>query len=115
MTKGTPSAVEESLKWTRSNGQVLFVGTGHGGAIDLTPIWFTELRIKGVYGRGLDRLGDKTATTYELVHDLMLAGKLDVERMLTHKFPLDEYRKAFSTASGKSDHDAIKVAFDFRQ
>jgi L-iditol 2-dehydrogenase len=112
---GSASAIGESLKWTRADGQLLFVGTGHGGGIDLTPIWFTELRIKGVYGRGIETLGDKTATTYELVHDLMLAGKLDVVQMLTHKFTLDEYKKAFSTAAGKADHGAIKVAFDFRQ
>jgi L-iditol 2-dehydrogenase len=111
---GSASAVNESLKWTRSDGQVLFVGTGHGGALDLTPVWFTELNIKGIYGRGIEQLNGKTATTYELVHDLMLAGKLDVEKMLTHKFSLDEYRQAFGVASGKDTHRAIKVAFDFR-
>ena len=112
---GSASAVSESLKWTRADGQVLFVGTGHGGAIDLTPVWFTELRIKGVYGRAIEQFGGKAATTYEMVHDFMLGGKMDVEKMLTHKFPLDEYRRAFATASGKSEHDAVKVAFDFRQ
>ena len=112
---GSASAVNESLKWTRAGGQVLFVGTGHGGAVDLTPVWFTELQIKGVYGRGIEQFNGKTAATYELVHDLMLAGKLDVEKMLTHKFSLDEYRRAFSTASGKAASGAIKVAFDFRQ
>jgi len=112
---GSPQAVGESLKWTRAGGQVMFVGTGHGGAIDLTPVWFTELQIKGVYGRGVEQLNGKTASTYELVHDLMVAGKLDVEEMLTHKFPLDQYRQAFATAGGKADHQAIKVAFDFRQ
>jgi len=111
---GSAGAIEESLKWTRSGGQVLFVGTGHGGSIDLTPVWFTELNIKGVYGRGVEQFDGKTAGTYELVHDLMRAGKLDVERMVTHKFPLDEYKRAFSTAAGKSNHGAIKVAFDFR-
>ncbi|MDP6636353.1 MAG: alcohol dehydrogenase catalytic domain-containing protein [Phycisphaerae bacterium] len=112
---GSASAVSECLKWTRADGQAMFVGTGHGGAVDLTPVWFTELRIKGVYGRGVEQLDGKTASTYELVHDLMLAGKLNVGAMLTHKFPLDEYRQAFSTASGKAAHNAIKVAFDFRQ
>ncbi|MBT3200565.1 MAG: alcohol dehydrogenase catalytic domain-containing protein [Phycisphaerales bacterium] len=112
---GSPSAINESLKWTRADGQVMFIGTGHGGALDLTPVWFTELRIKGVYGRGIEQLNGKTATTYEMVHDLMLAGKMDVEKMLTHKFPLSEYRQAFLAASGKADHGAIKVAFDFRK
>ncbi|MCP4374832.1 MAG: alcohol dehydrogenase catalytic domain-containing protein [bacterium] len=112
---GSAGAVTESLKWTRAGGQVLFVATGHGGAIDLTPIWFTELQIKGIYGRGVEKLDGKTATTYELVHDLMLSGKLNVEKMLTHKFSLDDYRDAFTAAVGKSAHGAIKVAFDFRQ
>ena len=112
---GSARAVNECLKWTRSGGQVLFVATGHGGSVDLTAVWFTELEIKGVYGRAMEKFNGKSVTTYELVHDLMLAGKLDVEKMLTHKFPLDEYRRAFSTAVDKAAHDAIKVAFDFRK
>jgi len=112
---GSAGAVNECLKWTRSGGQVLFVGTGHGGSVDLTPVWFTELQIKGVYGRGIEKLNGKAVTTYELVHDLMLTGKLDVEEMVTHKFSPDEYRQAFSAAARKAAHGAIKVVFDFRQ
>jgi len=111
---GSASAVNESLKWTQSGGQVLCVATGHGGAVDLTPVWFSELRVIGAYGRQMETLDGRTATTYELVHEMMSDGRLDVASMLTHTFGLDEYHAAFATAASKAAHQAVKVAFDFR-
>jgi len=111
---GSRQSINESLKWTQSGGQVLLVATARGGAVDLTPIWFTELRVTGAYGRQVEKLDGRTATTYELVHEMMSDGRLDVGDMLTHTFALDEYRTAFSTAAAKAGHQAVKVAFDFR-
>jgi threonine dehydrogenase-like Zn-dependent dehydrogenase len=34
--------------------------------------------------------------------------------MLTHTFPLDEWRSAFTSLATQDDSGAIKVAFDFR-
>ena len=112
---GSSASMNESLKWTRSRGQVVFVATGHGGSIDLTPVWFTELNIVGAYGRQVEDFAGRRVGTYQLVHELMLNGKLDVARMLTHTFDLGEYRRAFSTAAAKARHKAIKLAFDFRR
>jgi threonine dehydrogenase-like Zn-dependent dehydrogenase len=43
--------------------------------------------------------------------DWMQKGTLQVEKLLTHTFPLDAYRQAFSTALDKQDAHSIKVAF----
>ena len=112
---GSPHSVNESLKWTRARGQVVLVATGHGGpGVDLSPIWFRELRVVGAYGRQYEHFGGRRIGTYQFVHELMAAGKLDVARMLTHTFRLGDYRKAFDLAMNKGRDRAIKVAFDFR-
>jgi threonine dehydrogenase-like Zn-dependent dehydrogenase len=39
---------------------------------------------------------------------------VDLDGMLTHSFPLDRWREAFSATADQAASDAIKVAFDFR-
>jgi len=112
---GSSGSIGESLKWTRARGQMVMVGTGHGGRVDLTPIWFRELEILGAYGRQEEHLDERRIGTYQLVHELMASGKLAVGDMLTHRFGLGEYKRALSVALDKGRHKAVKVAFDFRQ
>ncbi|MFA6133273.1 MAG: zinc-binding dehydrogenase [Phycisphaerae bacterium] len=111
---GNGRSVEECLKWTRGGGQMIMVGTGNGWGADLTAVWFKELEIVGCYGRGTERFDGREIGTYQLVHELMAAGKLNVSPMLTHTFPLSDYRSALKVALAKSAHRAIKVALDFR-
>jgi len=83
--------------------------------VDLTPVWFTELTVVGTYGRQFESFQGRRIATYPLVHEFMAAGKLDAAKaMLTHKFPLDQYRRAFEVGLNKAAHKAVKVAFDMR-
>lgn len=111
---GAPATMDESLKWTRARGRVVFVGTGHGRGVDLTPVWFRELSVIGAYGRQMEHVDGRRVGTYQRVHELMLAGKLDVGGLLTHTFPLGEYRRAYGISLDKGPAEAVKVAFDFR-
>jgi len=111
---GTKQSISEALKWTRARGKVVFVGTGHGGGADLTPIWFRELSVIGTYGRQLEHCDGRRVGTYQLVHELMQQGKLPVAEFLTHTLPLAEYRKAYTMSMNKGACEAVKVAFDFR-
>ena len=112
---GSRQSLNESLRWTHSRGQMVMVGTGHGGGVDLTPIWFTELTVLGAYGRQVEQYQGRQIGTYQLVHELLAAGKLRCDGLLTHTFSLDEYRHAFDVSLNKGRHQAVKVAFDFRR
>ncbi len=111
---GAVASLNESLRWTRSRGQMMMVGTGHGRGVDLTPVWFTELNMLGAYGRQIENYDGRRVGTYQLVHDFMRDGKLQTDGMLTHTFALGDYKKAFATAMHKAAHLALKVALDFR-
>ena len=110
----TDRAITEAFKWTRSRGQAVLLATGHGRGADITPVWFTELTVLGAYGRQMESWGGRRIGTYQLVHELMAAGKLDVGALLTHTFALGRYRQAFGVGMNKARHHAVKVAFDFR-
>ncbi len=107
-------SITECLKWARARGQMVFVGTGYGGGIDLTPIWFREVQLIGACGRQIEDYQGRKIKTYQMVHELMTNGKLNVGAMLTHRFPLSQFRRALMVTLNKGRHDAIKVAFDFR-
>ena len=112
---GSRRSIVEALKWTRSRGRMVMVATGHGGRLDITPIWFTELTVIGAYGRGVEHLDGRRIETYQLAHELMAAGKIEPGRMLTHTFPIRDYRRAFEVGLNKDKYEAVKVAFDFRE
>jgi threonine dehydrogenase-like Zn-dependent dehydrogenase len=111
---GSALAVGECFKFTRSRGQVVMVGTARGPA-DLTPIWFKEQTVIGAYGRSVENFGGRRVGTYQLVHEMMSDGRLDVGGLLTHKFRLDDWCRALQTAAWKSQGMAVKVAFDYRE
>lgn len=111
---GGAASVEESLKWTRARGQVVMIGTTGGRGVDLTPVWFRELHVLGAYGRQVETFAGRRIGTYQLVHELMAAGKLPVRPLLTHTFRVEQFRQAFAVAMDKGRHAAVKVAIDFR-
>ena len=45
---------------------------------------------------------------FEMAVDLMASGRVDLKRMVTHKFPLTEIPQAFATAYDKST-GSVKV------
>ena len=46
--------------------------------------------------------------------DMVTADRIDLSAMLTHTFPLDEWRAAFDALATQGTSGAIKVAFDHR-
>ena len=46
--------------------------------------------------------------------DLVRAGRVDVTPILTHRFPLDDYKDAFRATHTQGETGAVKVLFDFR-
>jgi threonine dehydrogenase-like Zn-dependent dehydrogenase len=111
---GTARSVNDVLRWTRARGQVIMLGTLQSASVDLTPLWFRELKIIGTYGRQLEHFEGGRVNTYGIVHDWMVSGKLSADGLLTHLFPLREYKKAFRAAIYKPASKSIKVAFDMR-
>lgn len=111
---GSSQSLTEGLKFAAARGQVVMVGTAHGRGADLTPVWFRELHVLGAYGRQEEHFAGRRIGTYQLVHELMISGKLGVQSLLTHTFGIGRWREAFGVAMYKGRHRAIKVALDFR-
>lgn len=112
---GNVETVTDSLKFARSGGKVVLLGTFSIGVVDLTPSWFSEVSLVGSYGRGMESYEGLRLRTYQLVHRLMTTEKLKCADLLTHRFPLAQWPEALQTAMQPGQSDAVKVAFDFRE
>jgi threonine dehydrogenase-like Zn-dependent dehydrogenase len=81
--------------------------------IDWASIWVKEIAVHGSYAYGVETWAARRVRTFQLLLDLMAAGKVDLSPLLTHRFRLSDYRKALATASQKSRHHLVKAVFAF--
>jgi threonine dehydrogenase-like Zn-dependent dehydrogenase len=110
---GTGATLNNALRWARAGGTVVLVGVSlHRLKLDVTPIWYQEVDLIGAVGHDVVTWEEETLSTFELAMHWMQTGRLDCERLLTHCFPLNAYREAFSAAADKKYSRSIKVAFE---
>ncbi len=110
---GSAQTLQDSLRWVRAGGTVTLVGTKLKPLkLDLTPIWHQEVELIGLLAHGAELWEGQTWRTYDLVIELMRQGKVTVDGLITHRFPLRQWRQAVSTALDKRNGN-IKVIFDY--
>jgi threonine dehydrogenase-like Zn-dependent dehydrogenase len=110
---GAAATLNDALRWTRARGTVVLVGVNlHRMTLDLTPVWYQEVDLLGVVGHDVVTWQGQQVSTFELAMRWMLEGRLDTRGLLTHRFPLEEYRQAFTVAVEKGKYRSIKVAFE---
>lgn len=108
-----PHTTTDSLRWTRAGGTVIMVGSHMAPMpkIDLTPVWYHQIKLVGTYGHGMDQRNGIREHTYEWVFSQFRAGKFDIQGLITHRYPLEDYKEAIRVATSKGKEKAIKVAF----
>jgi threonine dehydrogenase-like Zn-dependent dehydrogenase len=110
---GSKQTVQDSLRWTRAGGTVVMVGIRwEAMRVDLSPVWYQEVDLIGLYGRAREEWNGITQSTYDLTTNLLTGKKLKAEGLITHRFPLERWRTAIRTAVDKRS-GAIKVVLDY--
>jgi len=111
---GSQSTVQHSLRWARAGGTVVLAGIRFEPIrVDLTPVWYQEVDLIGLYAHGMETRDGLRQSTYDLTIRLLQEGKLKAEGLITHRFPLEQWRTAARTAMDKRS-GAIKVVLDYR-
>jgi len=93
---GNPQAFNSMLQYMNHAGKVALLGfLPHETMIDWNHVIMKGLKLKGIYGR------EMFDTWYKMVS--LLQSGLDISPVITHKFPMQDYEKAFEIiGSGKS-------------
>ncbi len=113
-TVGSASTVEVGMRVLASRGSLVEMGVGQVERCEWTPWYFKELRLVGSNAFGLETVEGRTQ--HAMVHylDLVRAGRVDLDGLLTHTFPLDQWEDAFAALADQGTTGAIKVALDPR-
>lgn len=101
---GNQQALDQMVEAMVMGGRIAMLGIPPGKSpVDWSRIVFKAITIKGVYGREIFE------TWYKMI--AMLQNGLDVRKVITHRFKVDEFRDGFSAMkSGLSG----KVVLDWR-
>jgi threonine dehydrogenase-like Zn-dependent dehydrogenase len=112
---GSKNSLQTGLLALKARGSLVMVGTaGSLGPVDISSLWFRELRLTGsaMYAYGI-RDGQRRRT-YEIAITLLAGGNFPAAGLLTHILPLRAYRQIFQTALDKPHHESVKVAVDLK-
>lgn len=109
---GSGVTITDGLRWTRALGTLVMVGTPFKPLkVDLSPVWYQEVDLIGTMLFGVERYDGRELRTFDLAVDLIRAGKLRPQELITHRFPFESYRQAIAAALDRST-GAIKVILE---
>jgi L-iditol 2-dehydrogenase len=114
---GSPQSVTEALRSVAHRGTVLLLGAAGISEVDLTPVWYKEAALVGSIDHTVDAgsapglAGGPDRHSVDRALDVLAAGLLPHQVVVTHEFPLEEYRHAVATAIDRDTSHAIKVVF----
>jgi len=114
---GVASSVTEALRCVDNRGAVLLLGAIGTSEVDLSPVWWKEAALVGAINHSWDRVpgaagaGGTTAHSEALALDILAAGGLPHDAVVTHEFELADYRTAIDTAMNRAETGSIKVVF----
>lgn len=101
--------INNSLRFLKANGRLVMIATaGVLENIDAAPLWFRELKIIGSCEQGHEKYRESIKSTYQIAIEMLQEKKISLKGLVTHKFPLKDFKLALKTAVGKKEH-AIKV------
>lgn len=108
---GSESSLAQSLGFAASRGRVVLLGcAGRLKKLDLTFLWAREVQVTGCVGYGMEDWEGRRRHTFEIALDGMVANPGGLADLVTHVFPLRQYRDALRAAFDRRRSGAVKVA-----
>lgn len=107
---GSESSLAQSLRFASPRGRVVLLGcAGQLRKLDLTFLWARELKVQGFVGYGMEEWDSQRRHTFDVTLERMAADPGALERIVTHVFPLKQYRAALRAAYDHRRSGAVKV------
>lgn len=100
---GNGATLRQAMDMVRPGGKVLLFGIG-GGKVD-------GFNAYDMYYKEISLIGSRAMTRrdFELGIELIKAKKLDLSPYVTHRFTLDDTKKALDLVDGKLEKDVLRV------
>jgi len=110
---GSPESLNQCLRYAAPGSRIVVLGCAAKiPDLDLSFLWSRELEMRGFLGYGLEDWRGERRHTFEITLELLGETGASVERMITHAFSLDDYRKGLSAAANRRQSGSIKVLLE---
>ena len=111
---GSNASVDDSLRVAGPHGHVIMVGcAAEMSHLDLTFLWNRELQVSGCYVYGRENTMEGKPHTFRVAMEMINGHPgVDLTRLITHKFRLDQWQEAMQVSLARGKHGAIKTVFD---
>jgi threonine dehydrogenase-like Zn-dependent dehydrogenase len=113
-TVGISSTLNLGIRLTTAMGTLSVVGIGGDAKLDLTPLWLKIQTIKGVYAYGHVEFNGERQHVFEIALDIMRAGKIQADTLITHEFGLEDYRHMIEVNLNKEENQVMKTVVAFK-
>lgn len=113
---GSNRSVDDSLRVAGPHGHIVMVGcAAEMSHLDLSFLWNRELQVSGCYVYGRENGMEGRPHTFRVAMDMINGHPgVDLSRLVTHKFTLDQWQEAMQVSLARGKHGAIKTVFDLR-
>lgn len=123
-TVASPETLETGIRVTKARkkdpsinrelaGTIVVTGVSSPKRFEWTPWYFKDLKIIGSNAFAVEEFEGYREHSYYHYFRFLQEGRVDPSPMITHKFPLSEYKQALVTARAQRKYKSIKVAFSF--
>ncbi len=102
-----------AMRVTKAMGTIVVLGIGKDVKLDLTPLWLKIQTIKGAYAYGYNDTEHGKKHAFEIALEMLDQGKVNIDDMLTHRFPIHDYRNMIKANLNKGQYRLIKAAVVF--
>jgi len=111
-TVSGPETLEVGVRVTQSRGRIIALGVEPPRRFEWTPFYFKELALVGSNAFGVEAHDGRRQHAIHWYFEFIRDEHIDVTPIITHRFPLADYRDAFMTCWDQGRHGAVKVLFD---
>jgi threonine dehydrogenase-like Zn-dependent dehydrogenase len=110
---GAPGTMEDALRLTKPGGDVTLVGMpGAKSTLDLTALWYKEVRLAGSYAYSIENYLGKETSSFQLA--LSIAPEIGLQTLLGPSFRIGSYKEAIAAARSAGREGHVKVVFDHK-
>jgi threonine dehydrogenase-like Zn-dependent dehydrogenase len=132
-TVGSAETIVNAMNWTRDGGTIVLASRRIvPSELDLSPIWRKELNLLGALAHGTESWPRATSgvgfgaggggfgaegsrvSSFALASALLRERRLTPEKLVSHRFPISEVRRAIEVARNRSEHRTIKILLDIK-
>jgi threonine dehydrogenase-like Zn-dependent dehydrogenase len=112
-TVGSPQTIEAAIRLAQPQAKIVVTGVANPARFEWTPLYFKEIELLGSNAFAMETFQGQRLHAMEIYLKLLEEKRLHLPNMITHRFPIEQYRKALLAAHGKENSKAVKVVIEF--